>query len=443
MGLTLLMVTIGLLGIYIEYGDPLAFIDMLYANRPFTAIQRLLTQPRVVLYYLSLLFFPVPWRLSVSHDIAVSTSLLSPLTTLPAIVAVIAIIGLCIAYHKKKPLICFAGLFFFLNHAVESTLLPLELVFEHRNYLPSFFLFLPLVHGVVRLTRDSLFSQKYGRYVVVGSSCIAIGLLGNWTFARNLVWLTEKSLWEDEISKHPQLSRPHHNLAWAHHQPRGEYVKALDLYKKALSLKSHSRFETASTLNNLGRILYLKGDYEQALTYLEQAIKALPQRRLAEYQIVMSLIQLDRWQEAQKQIDTALRHNPEEPFFLKLKGILLSLKDDEKGAAAWLRMSLKYNPYAIDARAHLSLVLSRMGLYEEAVEVVSGSPANEIGDPLILMALCEIEKHNGNRSRSDEYLNRLIGHQGVENVTNMLLSWRKDKLSLAIDYDHYLMTINE
>jgi uncharacterized membrane protein YozB (DUF420 family) len=61
-----------------------------YAGRDFSMYERILTQPRVLLFYLSLLLLPLPGRLSVTHDIVKSTSISSPITTLPSIIFIIA-----------------------------------------------------------------------------------------------------------------------------------------------------------------------------------------------------------------------------------------------------------------------------------------------------------------------------------------------------------------
>jgi len=116
--------------------DPLNYLNQLSEIRPFSFSERLITEPRIVLNYLSQIFYPAPNRLSIEHDVLLSTSLLKPWTTLPAILIVLCLIGLGLSQIRKRPLIAFGILFFFLNHIVESTILPLELVFEHRNYLP-------------------------------------------------------------------------------------------------------------------------------------------------------------------------------------------------------------------------------------------------------------------------------------------------------------------
>ena len=63
-----------------------------YAHRSFSLIERLLTEPRVVVYYLSQIFYPIPNRLSIDHTVPLSTSLTDPWTTMPAILFILALI---------------------------------------------------------------------------------------------------------------------------------------------------------------------------------------------------------------------------------------------------------------------------------------------------------------------------------------------------------------
>ncbi len=441
--LTLFALIAGFAFVLIELGNPFLFFERIYSERPFTAIQRLLTEPRILLLYLSLLFVPVPSRLSLGHDITVSTSFFEPWTTLPAILIVLAIIILCIVNYKKRPLITFAFLFFFLNHGVESTILPLELAFEHRNYLPSLFLFVPLAHYMVKMSCHLFLSNKYGYYLVVTMVCIPVAILCNWTFDRNFVWHSERSLWEDEISKNTKLARPYHNLAWGYYQPLGKYEEALALYRKALTLKVASSIETASTLNNMGRIYYLMGDYDHALRFFEKSIKEHRGLKIVEYQIAMTLIQLCSWQEALEKIDATLQINEFHPAYLRMKGIVLSKLGDDDQAIAFFYRSLEQKPGAVDTRAHLSIVLSRIGHYDESDRLLAGIGVNETRKPLFMITRSEIEKQKGDVKKSDEYFNQFILDHGIEKSREILLSLKKDKLSVSIDYDYYLTKIKQ
>jgi hypothetical protein len=126
-----------------------------YKIREFTLEQRLLTQSRVVLYYLTLLVYPHPSRLNLDYDFPVSRTIVDPPTTLLSILIIIALIGYSIWVAKKRPLLSYFTLWYFGNLVIESSIFPLEMVYEHRLYLPAvgpFILFsLLVIKGIEKL----------------------------------------------------------------------------------------------------------------------------------------------------------------------------------------------------------------------------------------------------------------------------------------------------
>ena len=113
--------------------------------RTWTYAERLLTEPRVLMDYLALLWLPRPFSggLFNDHYIA-STSLLHPATTLPAILALFTLLIGAWWLRRKHPALALSVLFYFAGQVLESTSIPLELYFEHRNYVPALLMFWPL-----------------------------------------------------------------------------------------------------------------------------------------------------------------------------------------------------------------------------------------------------------------------------------------------------------
>ena len=95
-----------------------------YQGWTFTMKERLLTEPRVFLFYISLLLYPLGSRLTMDHDIQISRSLIDPWSTLPAILIIVFSIGYALWIARKKPLLSFCILFFFLNHLIEGSIIP-------------------------------------------------------------------------------------------------------------------------------------------------------------------------------------------------------------------------------------------------------------------------------------------------------------------------------
>lgn len=111
-----------------------------YDYRPFTAFERIASQPRILFDYLQNLLIPLRQGMGVAHDdYVLSTGLWSPPSTLPAMLALagLAAAALYLSRHRFSPL-AFAVLWFLAGHVLESSVLALEPYFEHRNYLPMF-----------------------------------------------------------------------------------------------------------------------------------------------------------------------------------------------------------------------------------------------------------------------------------------------------------------
>jgi protein O-mannosyl-transferase len=119
------------------------------AWRPWTLAERLLTQPRVLLDYLYLLLVPRVLSTGLYNDAyVVSTSFMHPASTLPALLAVTALLGLGLSLRRHLPVLSAGLLFWFAGHLLESSVVPLELYFEHRNYLPAMLLFWPIARAL-------------------------------------------------------------------------------------------------------------------------------------------------------------------------------------------------------------------------------------------------------------------------------------------------------
>jgi hypothetical protein len=154
-GLVAALLILGAVGFVLWGQRYMNVIEEGYKFRAFTMWERVLTQFRVVLYYLTLLIYPNPSRLNLDYDFPISKTILVPPTTLISMVIVAGLIGYSIWAAKKRPVISFCILWYFGNLVIESSIFPLEMVYEHRLYLPAvgpFILFsLLAVRGIEKL----------------------------------------------------------------------------------------------------------------------------------------------------------------------------------------------------------------------------------------------------------------------------------------------------
>lgn len=108
-----------------------------YTTRDFSSTERLLTQARVLVMYLGQSLFPLPSLLPFNYDnYTISPSLFTPATTLPSIALLLGLLALAWRYRKQRPVFALGIFLFFAGHFITSNVVPLELVFEHRNHLP-------------------------------------------------------------------------------------------------------------------------------------------------------------------------------------------------------------------------------------------------------------------------------------------------------------------
>lgn len=167
--------------------------------RDFSAYERLLTQPRVLADYLRHWFIPELYTAGVFQDhFLKSNGFLSPITTLMGILLHGALILVSLLKRREWPLFAFAVLFFYGGHVLESSVVKLELYFEHRNYMTAAFLFLPLV---------VLLRSKGSRQVFFGVAVAALFVLGGFTRYSATVWQDFPSIVEASARKAPTSAR--------------------------------------------------------------------------------------------------------------------------------------------------------------------------------------------------------------------------------------------
>jgi hypothetical protein len=102
----------------------------------FTMLERLLTESRILWLYIGQSFTPNIASGRLFYTPELSTSLFSPLSTLLACAAWLTAICLAIKFRRQYPIFALAVLWYLAGHSIESTIIPLELYFNHRNYLP-------------------------------------------------------------------------------------------------------------------------------------------------------------------------------------------------------------------------------------------------------------------------------------------------------------------
>ncbi len=180
-----------------------------YAGRGFSLVERLLTEPRVVLNYLRWIFVPDLEKLSLYHDdFRVSKSLFDEFGTALALLAIPVMALVAWRVRDRWPLAALGTLWFLAAQALTATVVPLELVFEHRNYFASLGVCLVFSEPLLALSR----SRWRGSAAVVAIALAAT--LAVLTGLRSREWRDPMSFAVAEARKQPQSPRATYYLGW-------------------------------------------------------------------------------------------------------------------------------------------------------------------------------------------------------------------------------------
>jgi len=335
-------------GAYIQ-----SFIRAGYKALDFTPSQRLLTEFRVVVYYISLLVFPHPSRLNLDYDFPVSSSIFHPPATFICTVVIAGLFFTALAAAKKERIISFCILWFLGNLVMESSFIPLDIIFEHRLYLPSmFFMLLPVILA------EKIFQT--GRFRVFALSVLIV-ILSCWTYQRNRVWRSYETIWRDCVKKSPGKDRPHNNLGLVL-SAKGRLAEAAGQYLKALQINPDNH--TAHF--NLGTIFAKQRKFKKAAEHYMKALQIKPNYQAAHNNLGNALLMQNRLTEAKKHYLEVLRINPKNYKAYYNLGNLFFRQNRFKEAAGYYIKALRLKPYFINANYRLGIALMRQGKMEAA-----------------------------------------------------------------------------
>ena len=224
---------------------------------------RLLTLPKVIIWYLRLLF--LPFNLHMERRVALASSLFEPQVYLPLIVLVL--IGILVLWMYKRSRLAFFSLaWFFLTLLPVSNVFPLNaMMAEHWLYLPSlgFFLFVSL--GIAR----ALETEK--KKLIVTLIVLILTFYSFLTVRRNRDWRDGLTLYQNTLKYSPGSGRVHNNLGNIYLR-KGDYDRALQEYKSAVELKP----DLAEGYFNLGEVYSRRKEYDRAVEQYKTAIELNP-----------------------------------------------------------------------------------------------------------------------------------------------------------------------
>lgn len=366
----IVLVIPGLLGLYWVMPHLPALSE--HAGRPFTLGQRLLTEPRVVLDYIVWSLAPTLGSLSLYHDdYAFSKSLFDPASTAAAILGIALLLALALWQRRRRPLLSL-GIFWFLGgQLLTATIFQLELVYEHRNYLPTFGLLL------------AVFSLLLLEPRVERMALARRGLVAGLILLYATVTLLRVQQWSNPLRFHAIAAAEHPN------SPRATY--ALGRTYSAMIDSPHSRFlplaikafdvamraPGSSILPEQG-LLWLSAKYHMPMdaswwTNMQRKLSANPasaQDTAALYTLVNCQLQdvCDFPKPRMTEIlRTAVRRNPRDPDIITIYANYdLNILRRYSGARAMMQKAVDLSPKTPQYWINLIKLDIFLGRYDDA-----------------------------------------------------------------------------
>ncbi len=328
--LSMLVIPLSLVNVHAPIGKVLT--DIGTATRVQTDLSRgdyFLTELSVIVTYVRLLFLPIHQNLD--YDYPIYRTLLQPRVILcAAFLAFLLGTALRLYLRSRKNgsatlrVISFGMIWFFVTLAVESSLVPIvDVIFEHRIYLPSVGAFLSLAAAA------SMIPGGWKRKAWTAALILIVAGLSAGTYTRNMIWEDDLILWSDNVKKSPAKARPHYNLGNSYFMRRAT-DKAIREFQEAIRLDPGY----ADAYLNLGVAYASTGADEKAMTALNEAT----------------------------------RLNPADPESHYNLGLLYANKGSDRLAVEHYQRAISLQPESVNARNNLGILLAASGRIDEAID---------------------------------------------------------------------------
>ncbi len=332
--------------------NPFSLEAMQSMTRETTEISRtsyLATQMTVLWWYLRLFF--VPLGMHIDYDYPLADGFFQA-DVLLALVGHLALISLAIYNVRRVPVLAFGLLFYYLAHAVESSVLPIrDVVFEHRTYLPDLglcFLIGWVLIGVIPRW------VNWRSALVVSLACVLI--LSGLTWWRNQIWRDPIALWQDNVEKAPQKRR-----AWV--------ILGKHLIQAGRPTEGLKALERSADV-----VVKADGSTSRSFTIEALLNMVVAMRKLERHQEALALIE-------QILAGATLRNFDHAKFLVNRGNIQYQLRLYAEAEASY-REAIRIYPQNIAARANLASALAARGNIPEAIqlyeEILQLDPSNQV-----------------------------------------------------------------
>lgn len=310
----------------------------------------LFTEFSVIWLYLRLLVFPQGQALDYDYPIVAT------LFTWPTLIALIGIILLLVVAtiaRDKFPRLSFGILWFFLTLAVESTIIPLDPVFEHRLYIPMF------AFGLMIMACCAKLPSRLGLRVV--SAIILI--LAVLTWQRNNLWNDPVAFYQQNLEVAPRNERVHLHLGNA----------LMDIGRMADAQRS---YENGLKINPDYTLLYLafsksyalSNDYQRAVSLLKKALEIDPGNDDIYVNLGGTYIIMKQFDRAIDTLQTSLAFSQENPNIYSNLAVAYEQTGRLKEALDYFEHAIQLDESNPQRYFTMGVAMSRHGNFKEALQ---------------------------------------------------------------------------
>lgn len=272
----------------------------------------MLSMPKIMVIYISKLFWPV--GMSIDYAPEVITSAFSPLFWLP-VVLLLGLIGVGV-YRLMRHRDGYAlGIMTFL-----LTIAPVSNIISTGVFMADRFLYIPSIGWclcMALLCRNTLRSTPLARFNRTGVLIFVLVILSAFTILtirRNYDWYTEQRLWLKTVETTPNSFRAHGNIS--------QMLLDQGMIQQALheaNIAHMLRPDDYRVLGNISLIYIKLNQYEKAIEYLKKVIRLEPRDFRTYANLHLLYAELGEVDNAQRAIEQAIEINPRQKELYDLK----------------------------------------------------------------------------------------------------------------------------
>lgn len=327
-----------------------------------------ISQFKVVVHYLFMFLWPN--TISVDYDWKLCSGFDCADCILPFLLLTGIFISVYLALKKNKTsLYAFGMLWFFICLSPRSTIMPsTELIADYKTYLASVGWLLVIASALVLFFEWAAKKWPALRHRVALVICALVGIitLSTLTYARNKVWQSGLSFWNDIVLKAPNKARGYNNYGGYLIKIKHDYEQAVWYFKRAIAIEPDTY---PDPYNNISAAYALLHRIDDAILAVHKSLQINPAQPKAYNNLGIYLMQREEFDLAHKAFTQAINIYP--PYGLAHFNLgRLAIKQGKKEIAwqhfkdACTKADYDTCPAGLHAYGQVSCEL---GKYEDAI----------------------------------------------------------------------------